>query len=109
VTLDLAPIGDRTELTVRHRQPRTDHWAKFGPGATGVGWDLITLGLGQHLAGLEDPRPAFAENPDANAFIRGAADAWRAAHEKAGAPAEVAARVAKATADAFTGVASEEA
>jgi uncharacterized protein YndB with AHSA1/START domain len=108
VTLDLAPSGDRTELTVRHRQPRTEHWATYGPGATGVGWDLITLGLGQHLAGLEDPRPAFAENPDGHAFIRGAADAWRVAHEKAGAPAQVAARVAQATADAFTGVENPE-
>lgn len=103
VTLDLAAAGDATELTVRHRQRRTDHWAKFGPGATGVGWDLITLGLGQHLAGLEDPRPAFAADPGAHAFIQGAATAWGAAHEKAGAPAAVATRAAQATAAAFTG------
>jgi uncharacterized protein YndB with AHSA1/START domain len=101
VTLDLRGVGTATELTVRHRQPRSEHWATFGPGATGVGWDLITLGLGQHLGGMPDPRETFAADPDASAFIRGAAAAWGEAHEKAGAPAAVAARAAQATADAF--------
>lgn len=103
VTLDLTAVGEATELVLRHRQSRTDHWATFGPGATGVGWDLTVLGLAWHLAGVESTHAEFEANPEAKEFIRGAATAWGDAHEKAGAPSQVAAAAARATADAFTG------
>ena len=103
VTLDLAAADGGTEATLRHRQPRTEHWATFGPGATGVGWDLTLLGLDWHLAGVESTHAEFEADPQAKDFIRASAAAWGAAHEQAGAPAPAAARAAQATADAFTG------
>ncbi|WP_267891244.1 hypothetical protein [Streptomyces dysideae] len=27
-----------------------EFWGSFGPGAVGVGWDFVFLGLGKHLA-----------------------------------------------------------
>jgi uncharacterized protein YndB with AHSA1/START domain len=102
VTLELATLdGDRCELVLRHRQPRTDHWATYGPGATGVGWDLTLLGLGWHLAGVEKTHAEFEANPQAKDFSRRSAALWGDAHEAAGAPAPVAAKAAQATADAF--------
>jgi uncharacterized protein YndB with AHSA1/START domain len=102
VTLELNPVGDeRCELVLRHRQPRTEHWATYGPGATGVGWELTVLGLAMHLAGSEKPSAEFEASPDAQQFARRSATLWGAAHEAAGAPAAVAAKAAQATADAF--------
>ena len=101
VTLELNPVGDRTELVLRHRQPRTEHWATYGPGATGVGWELAVLGLAMYLAGSEKPSAEFEASPDAKQFTRRSAALWGAAHEAAGAPASVAAQAAQATADAF--------
>jgi len=28
------------ELVLRHALPDDDHWAQFGPGAVGIGWEL---------------------------------------------------------------------
>ena len=50
VTLDLVPAGGgATELLLRHAVGDNDHWATYGPGATGVGWDLALLGLAQYV------------------------------------------------------------
>src|SRR3954454_16998984 len=44
VTLDLAPNeGGATELLLCHAVDDDDHWATYGPGAVGVGWDLTLL------------------------------------------------------------------
>jgi uncharacterized protein YndB with AHSA1/START domain len=105
VTLELSPAGaDRCELVLCHRQPRTDHWNTYGPGATGVGWELTVLGLGWHLAGVEKTHAEFEASPQAKDFSRRSATLWGDAHEAAGAPAPVAAKAAQATADAFAPV-----
>ena len=39
----LAP--DSARLTLEHIARDSDHWKKFGPGATGVGWDMALIGL----------------------------------------------------------------
>lgn len=101
VTLELNPVGDRTELVLRHRQPRTEHWATYGPGATGVGWELAVLGLAMHLAGSAKPSAEFEASPEARQFVRRSATLWGEAHEAAGAPVSVATKSARATADAF--------
>jgi uncharacterized protein YndB with AHSA1/START domain len=102
VTVELSPVGpERTELVLRHRQPRTEHWATYGPGATGVGWELSVLGLAWHLVGVEKTQAEFEAHPAASDFTRRSAALWGAAHEAAGAPAAVATRSAQATADAF--------
>lgn len=59
------------------------HWAQFGPGAAGVGWDLTVLGLGLHLAGLVNPQ-GWGESPEAAEYMLASAAAWGAAHAASG-------------------------
>jgi uncharacterized protein YndB with AHSA1/START domain len=73
VTLELAPAGEDTELVLRHAVPDDDHWAQYGPGAVGVGWDLGLMSLAGHLEG-------FTIEPGADVVRRSAA-AWGEAHD----------------------------
>jgi uncharacterized protein YndB with AHSA1/START domain len=66
-------------------------WVQFGPGATGVGWDLALLGLAFHmLAGQDRPDDpdAFARTAAAKQFIRAASDRWGDASVRAGTPTD---------------------
>ena len=100
VTLDLAPAGDdTTELLLRHAVGDNDHWATYGPGATGVGWDLVLLGLVLYLrtgSSVDDPE-AFGTSPEGRAFMQRSAADWGAAHAAAGAPAAIADEAAART------------
>jgi uncharacterized protein YndB with AHSA1/START domain len=102
VSVDLAPDGDGTELLLRHAVPEDDHWAKFGPGAVGVGWELGLLGLALHLESggraVEDPE-AFTRSPEGLEFMRRSASAWGEAHEATG--EEGASEAAKRTLAAY--------
>jgi len=40
----------RARLTLTHTAPLSEHWDEYGPGATGVGWEMGLLGLALHLA-----------------------------------------------------------
>ncbi|MEV4536093.1 SRPBCC domain-containing protein [Asanoa sp. NPDC049518] len=91
VHLTLSPEPDGgTELLLRHVavvDPAL--WEQYGPGATGVGWDLAFLGLGLHLAGggLDDAE-GWEESPEAQAFMVASAESWGAAQLADGAPPE---------------------
>lgn len=103
VTVELSAIGEeRTELALDHTGVvDPEFWAQYGPGATGVGWDLGLLGLALHLAGepIGDPSE-FESSPEARAFAQRSSREWGAAHESSGAaPAE--AREAAARTSAF--------
>jgi uncharacterized protein YndB with AHSA1/START domain len=104
VTVDLAPTGDGgTELCLRHAVGDNDHWATYGPGAVGVGWDLALLGLALYLrtgATVDDPH-AFASSPEGQALMRRAAADWGAAHAAAGTPAATANEAAARTSAAY--------
>lgn len=52
LAVELCEVADGTQVELRHTQ-HSDHdfWRQYGPGATGVGWDLSLIGLGLHLAG----------------------------------------------------------
>lgn len=46
--------GGRTRFELEHiALVAEQRWTKFGPGATGVGWDLGRLGLARHLGSGE--------------------------------------------------------
>lgn len=111
--IDLASVGDdETRFTLTHTGRVEDvppgFWEQFGPGATGVGWDMGLLGLALHLS--EPSASVGAHNaeewqvgPEGQAFSRSAADAWARAHvEDGGDPAD-AARAADATYAFYTG------
>lgn len=77
-------------------------WARYGPGAVGVGWDLALLGLFLYLSsGQSRPEDlaAWSASPEAREFIARSSQAWGAAFRESGASeAEAAAAAAETTA-----------
>jgi uncharacterized protein YndB with AHSA1/START domain len=82
-------------------------WETYGPGATGVGFDMGVLGLGLYIAGDTSVTPetgaAWQVSDEGKAFTRGSADAWARAHEASGESAEAARAAADATYAFYTG------
>lgn len=98
-------------LTLEHELPTDEkseaHWDQYGPGATGVGWDMALLGLDAYLSSDGQPileaGAAWAEGVQGKATLRTWADAWGEAHVKAGAPMQTARDMAERTAGFYTG------
>lgn len=111
VKVRLAPDGRRARLTLEHIAPEDgigkEHLEKYGPGATGVGWDLALHGLGQHLeSGATLDHAAFeawTTSDEGKAFVRRSGEAWREAHIASGANPEEARAQAERTIAFYTG------
>jgi len=82
------------------------NWAEFGPGAVGVGWDTILLGLALHLSTGQAAKPdpmAWMGSPEGKEFMTTSSTLWGDAMRATGADeADVAAMVANTT-KAYTG------
>ncbi|MCD7059690.1 SRPBCC family protein [Pelagibacterium xiamenense] len=79
IEVTLSPDGpDRTQLVLVHTAPVTPHWAEYGPGAVGVGWELGLMGLALHLSAPDAKfnEDEFNTSPEAKAFMTGSGDAW---------------------------------
>lgn len=91
IEVTVAAGGDGgARLTLEHLSAPDDAtWDEYGPGATGVGWDLSLLGLVLHLApgGADDPAEAqaWAGEEDGGRFIELSGEAWYAADVVGGA------------------------
>jgi uncharacterized protein YndB with AHSA1/START domain len=100
VEVRLAPAQDgATDFELVHAAVVDEvFFPMYGPGATGVGWDLGLLGLAAHLAGesLGDPA-AFESSPEARELSRRSAAAWGEAHLAAGGDPEVVKAAVEAT------------
>ena len=112
VSLRLAPENDGARLTLVHTMLKDEageaHWKTYGPGATGVGWDLSFLGLGMHLesgGGAIDSEASHAwlASDQGKAFLRACAESWGRAHAAAGEDAQVAQAMATRTASFYAG------
>ena len=106
VELRVAQHGAGSRLTLEHTMFVDDHWKKFGPGATGVGWDLTLVGLTQHIDGaMANPEAGMAwmMSENGKSFIRGSSNAWRLADISSGEDADVADAAASQTTAAYTG------
>src|SRR3954469_17010136 len=66
------------------RLPTTRSGASFGPGAVGMGWDSMLLGLALHLATGEAVDPSFGQQwtgtDDGRRFLTLSGDEWYAAN-----------------------------
>ena len=94
----------RLELT--HTALLSPHWDEYGPGATGVGWELGLLGLALHLTEPDAPKldgDAFATSPEGKALIAGSSDAWGEAGIAGGMDAEAVRTAARRTTAFYTG------
>ena len=104
--------ADRTRLTLTHTQRLSEHWSEYGPGATGVGWDLCMLGLDFHITQPTASMPdeaALAAAPDGKAFIAGSSQGWAQAAIAAGDDPDAAHAAAERTAAFYTGESAEPA
>ena len=96
----------RARLTLEHTAPLSRHWHEYGPGATGVGWEMGLLGLAMHLADPEAPKPdeiEFAASSDGRAFMAGSSEAWGEAAIAGGADPDAARAAAGRTTAFYTG------
>ena len=82
VRLASEPAGG-TRFELEHTAHVKDEWwAQFGPGATGVGWDLGFMGLGLYLASggsaAVDPAEvaAWSASDEGRQFITLASQRW---------------------------------
>lgn len=110
VTVRLQPRGDTTRLILEHIMPireGDEHWAKYGPAAVGVGWDLSFLGLGIHLETGEpvdmEGVNGWSAGEDGKAFMKASAAGWATAHIASGADPETAKAMAGRTAAFYCG------
>ncbi|MBC9717342.1 SRPBCC family protein [Streptomyces sp. TRM66268-LWL] len=103
VEVRLTPEGeDRTRFELEHIAiVPAEFWDQFGPGATGVGWDLGLVGLEMFLAqGASFDRAeaqAWSESAEAGELMTASSEAWRLANVAYGESAEVADAMAQAT------------
>lgn len=112
VEVRISPAGRGARLTLTHTAHLSDHWNQYGPGATGVGWELGLLGLAIHCAHPAGPKlddAAFAASRGGKAFITGSSGGWARAAVAAGADPGTARTAARRTAAFYTGGAAETA
>ncbi|MFI9155029.1 SRPBCC domain-containing protein [Streptomyces sp. NPDC053367] len=109
VELRLTPEREgSTRLELAHLDPDDDaKWARFGPGAVGVGWEMALVGLTLHLSSGAPVDPARAMSwfgsPEGLAFVEAAAENWYTAHVTGGEDPAVARAAADRTRAAYTG------
>lgn len=107
--IELGPDSTRVELesTVAAHALPPGMWEQYGPGATGIGFEMGLLGLSLHVTGDTSVTPETAAewqvSPEGRAFSRAAADAWARAHVAAGATEQQARSAADATYAFYTG------
>ena len=111
IEVRLTPEPDgRTRFTLEHVAHVDDEsWARFGPGALGIGWDLALLGLATYLGadgGGVTPEQAgtWTASAEGREFMTASGRRWGAASVAGGTdPAEAAAATERVTA-AYTQV-----
>lgn len=111
VRITIENAEDGAVLVLEHELPADKkseaHWDQYGPGATGVGWEMAIFGLDAHLSGdgksLLQAGFAWMESTQGRATLRMWAKAWGDAHVKAGASAQTGYGMAKRTAAFYTG------
>jgi uncharacterized protein YndB with AHSA1/START domain len=107
VEVRLTPEGDGTRFELEHVAHVDERWDEYGPGAVGVGWDGMLVGLVLHLADpgtAVDPEAAMAwmMSPDGIRFMTASSEAWYEADVAAGTDPAKARAAADRTLAAYT-------
>lgn len=110
VTVNLQEQNGSTLLTLSHIMnygKEDPFWAKYGPGATGVGWGLGFLGLTNYLASgssIIEESQKWLGTEDGKAFIKSSSNAWAEVHIATGEESDIALGMAKETYNFYTGL-----
>ena len=111
VEVDVADArAEQARLMLTHVFRDSPHYTEYGPGATGVGWELGLVGLAIHLERPEEPMFNEAElmaSPQGKAFISGSSNGWAQAAIKNGEDAAAARAAAERTAAFYRGEPNE--
>ncbi|MGW4831644.1 SRPBCC family protein [Amycolatopsis japonica] len=107
IELRLSPEADgRTRFELDHTAVAGEHWNQFGPGAVGIGWDMMLNGLALHLASGEaaDPEAAMSwmTSEEGVRFMTLSNEAWYEADVANGTDPATARTRADATLAAYT-------
>jgi uncharacterized protein YndB with AHSA1/START domain len=98
---------DRARLVIEHIAHVDDHWDQFGPGAVGMGWDSMVLGLAIHVASGEAIDPSFGEQwivtDDGRRFLTLSGERWCDANIAFGTDPTAAREMAKRCLAAYLG------
>ena len=109
IEVAIEPAGKGARLTLTHTgQTDNPFFEQFGPGATGVGWDLGLLGLALHFEGggeALDPKSfeAWTVGDEGKQFLALTSGGWGAADEASGRDATAARDSAAATLKFYSG------
>ncbi|MGW3115630.1 SRPBCC family protein [Streptomyces sp. NPDC001107] len=109
IELLLTSEKDGTRFQLEHIAHVDDtKWAEFGPGAVGVGWDLMVRGLSLHLGSggaAVDPKKfmAWMGSDEGRRFMTSSSEAWYAANVAGGEDEKTAREAADRTTAAYTG------
>lgn len=110
VRLTPEPEGG-TRFELEHIAHADEHWAEFGPGAVGIGWDSALMGLGLHLSSgrTVDPKEAmvWSVSAEGRRFMKLSGERWCEADIAAGADEAEARAAADRTITAYTTPPSE--
>ncbi|MEN3585906.1 SRPBCC domain-containing protein [Streptomyces sp. ZYX-F-203] len=100
IEVDLAGEDCGARLDLRHvARVDTDTWGRYGPGALGVGYDLLLVGLTLYLGGGGAPvdteaASAWSVSEEGRRFVRESGERWCAADVAGGTEPAVARRAA---------------
>jgi uncharacterized protein YndB with AHSA1/START domain len=109
VDVRLHAEGEGTRLVLEHvAHVPEEWWDQYGPGATGVGWDLALMGLELYLASgvPNDPKAAEAwltGTPEGRGLVRRMSEAWVGASIASGTDAAAARAAGDRTTAFYTG------
>lgn len=109
VRVELEPATAGTMLSLIHEAPTGDptFWETYGPGATGVGWELALLALSVYVDETSDVAPAevgtWSASAEAHPFIQRVALAWADTAISAGEEPQAAKAAAARTYAFYTG------
>ena len=110
VTVNLQEHNNKTLLILSHIMnygKEDPFWARYGPGATGVGWSLGFLGLTNYLksgSSVIEEGQKWLGTEEGRTYVRNSSDAWADVHIATGEKPEIAQGMANETYKFYTGI-----
>lgn len=97
-------------LSISHTMNFSEHWTHYGPGATGVGWELSLYGLAFFLLHPSEQKfdeMEFVSSPTGRSVIEESSEGWAEAGIASGIEPNHAQQAAQRTTMFYTGAESE--